>query len=129
MLADYLLARKEELVQKVELRAAEDEGPGAAKGRHRRVAELVEELIETLRGGAGAPAHRADAARGGALQCHERSLIQEETLSDVIKESLAVPPSEMVAVSDWASASNRAVSKSASAACRICSTTCTKAQP
>jgi signal transduction histidine kinase len=106
MLTDFLRAQKEELVRQVELRASGDEGPGPAGGRHSRVSELVDELIETLQGGSGPPAHRADTGRDGAIQCHERSLIQKETLSEVIKRSLAVPPSEMVIISDWASTSN-----------------------
>jgi PAS domain S-box-containing protein len=107
MLAEFLLAHKEQLVELVALRAAHDEGPGPAKGRHGRVNALVEELVETLQRADGSRAPQADTGRDAALQSHERSLVRDETVSEVVSRSLAVPPSEMVILSDWASASNR----------------------
>jgi signal transduction histidine kinase/PAS domain-containing protein len=106
MLAEFLHAQKDELIRQVELRAAADEGPGPAKGRHHRVTQLVDELIETLQGREDLPAPRAETSRDAAIQSHERSLIQKEALSEVIQQSVAVPPSEMFTVSEWASASN-----------------------
>jgi hypothetical protein len=42
MLADFVLAHKEELIRQVELRAAADEVSRLAKGRHGRITALVE---------------------------------------------------------------------------------------
>ena len=107
MLADFVIAHKEQLIQRAELHAAADEGPGPAEGRHGRVGALVEELIEALRCGGGSPAPQTDTVRDAAVKYHERSLIREETVSEVVRRSLTVPPREMVVLSDWASASNR----------------------
>jgi signal transduction histidine kinase len=107
MLADFVLAHKDELVGRVERRAAAEEGPGRAKGRHARITALVEELIQALQCGDGSPTPRADTGRDASLLCHERFLVRQETVSEVVKCSLAVPPSEMVIASDWASAADR----------------------
>jgi signal transduction histidine kinase len=107
MLADFVLAHKQELVGQVELRAAADEGPGAAKGCRARITALLDELIQALQRGDGSPAPRADTGRDAALRCRERFLIRQETVSEVVKRSLAVPPSEMVIASDWASAADQ----------------------
>jgi PAS domain S-box-containing protein len=107
MLADFVQAHKEELVRQIELRAAADEGPGPAEGRHGRIIALVEELIEALQSGNASPAPRADMDRDAALKCRERSLVRQETVSEVVGRSLAVPPSEMVIASDWASDPNQ----------------------
>jgi PAS domain S-box-containing protein len=121
MLAEFVVAHKQELVEQVALHAAADEGPGPAKGRANRVNALVEELIATLQRSDGSPAPQADTGqrsdgspapqadtgRDGAIQCHERSLIRDETVSAVVSQSLTVPPSEMAVLSDWASAPNQ----------------------
>jgi PAS domain S-box-containing protein len=107
MLADFVLTHKDELVRQVELRAAADEGPGLAKGRHGRITALVEELIEALRFGNASSAPPAAMGRDEALKCHERSLIRQETVSEVVGHSLAVPPGEIVIAYDWASTPTR----------------------
>jgi PAS domain S-box-containing protein len=107
MLAEFVLEHKGELVAQVALHAAADEGPSRAKGRHGRVNALVEELVETLKHANGAHATQANTARDAALQSHERSLIRDEAVSAIVSRSLAVPPNEMVILSDWAAASNQ----------------------
>jgi PAS domain-containing protein len=107
MLADFVLAHKEELTKQVELRAAADEGRGPAEGRHRRVTGLVEELIEALQHRGGSPAPGTETGRRGALLSHERSIIRDETVAEIVRRSLAVPPSEMVILCRWASAPNQ----------------------
>jgi PAS domain S-box-containing protein len=107
MLAEFVLAHKKQLVEQVALHAAADEGPDPAKGRHSRVSALVEELARTLQGADGSRAPQAATDPNAALLSHERSLVRDETVSAVVSRSLAVPPSEMVILSDWASASNQ----------------------
>jgi PAS domain S-box-containing protein len=107
MLAEFVLAHKKQLVEQIALHAAADEGPGPASEGHSRVSALVEELARTLQGANGSPAPQAATDADAVLLCHERSLIRDETVSAVVSESLAVPPSEMVILSEWASASNR----------------------
>jgi signal transduction histidine kinase len=106
MLADFVLAHKDELVRQIELHAADDEGPGPARGRHGRIAALVEELIHVLQSDDSSPALEPGVGRQAAVLCHERGLVRRETLSEVVRRSLPVPPSEMMALSDWASAAN-----------------------
>jgi PAS domain S-box-containing protein len=106
VLAEFLLEQKQELVRQVERRAAADEGHGQAERCHSQVNALVEELVETLQRADGSRGPPAGTGRDAALQCLERSLIRDETVSEVVSRSLQIPPREMAILSDWASASN-----------------------
>jgi PAS domain S-box-containing protein len=107
MLADYLEGHKQELMRRVESRAAADEGPEAAKGRHERIGVLVEELIEAVRHGDGSQAQVPSDARHAAMQCHERDLVRLNVMEEVGRHSLEVTLGEMATVSEWASAADR----------------------
>jgi signal transduction histidine kinase len=105
MLSDFLEKHTQEIVRQVELRAAAEEGPGPAMGRHARIRALVEQLIEALRHDGGAPKRwAAVGARDAAVQCRERELVRLDVIEQVERHSPTVTLDEMVVVSDWACA-------------------------
>ncbi len=108
LIADFVVQHRQELIEQVELHAAAEEEPGAARGRHARIAALVSELIEDLQGGSRSPPPRAGApGRDGALLFHERDLVRQEIVADVAQRLVPVSPNEMVVVSDWTTTSDR----------------------
>jgi hypothetical protein len=107
MLASYLEGHKQELLRRIESRAAADEGPEAAKGRRERIGVLVEDLIEAVRHGDGSQTQVASDARDAALQCRERDLVRLDVIKEVGRHSLEVTLDEMATVSEWASAADR----------------------
>jgi PAS domain S-box-containing protein len=109
MLADQLMAHRQEVVRNVVARAPIVGPPVLATGREGRIGALVDELIGTLEHpDERVPTHRRPArATERSVEAQERELVRREVIDEVGRESLTATPAEIMMVCDWACAAER----------------------
>ena len=109
MLAEHLVSHRQEVIRRVNSCAGTSEEPGLARGRKGRIGALLDELIEVAKQRQGhrhLPRPRREASVPDEIYCHERELIRQAVIDDVTAQALALPPTELVILCDWAYASD-----------------------
>jgi hypothetical protein len=108
MLAYFFEQHRQELLQRVESRAAAEEEDASALARRARIGVAVEELIEALRQGkADLTVRRRSSASDAPLEARERELVRLDVVEQVDRHATEATPDEMAIVSDWLRAANR----------------------